>query len=207
MALTENWVRHLLQLADVHRSDQMAAAWLSEAIEGARSSYRAAKQRPLSADHNELLADVQASARQLTKRIERLRLHPVSWRSLWRSNVFGSVHRDRVQVREVLSTLEKIVRAASSAKVRRKGRPREVGKQHVVDLAFAFFVRFSPQRPSGTATGGFARFARAFYAAVTGVDPEQHGGLDRQIRQAAKRLSIERARVRQKSVRKSRDSS
>jgi hypothetical protein len=54
----------------------------------------------------------------------------------------------------------------------------------VVDLAFAFFVRFSVHEPSGTATGAFAKFARKFYAHVTGVDPEQHRGLDRQIRQA-----------------------
>ena len=104
-------------------------------------------------------------------------------------------------MREVLSTLKTIMRAADAAKDRRQGRRREVGKQHVVNLAFAFFVRFSPHRPSGTPTGAFAGFARTFYVAVTGVDPEEHGGLDRQIRQALTRLSI-RASARSTKVRR-----
>jgi hypothetical protein len=125
----------------------------------------------------------------------------------WHSSAFGPVYRDRVEVDEVLSTLETVVRAADTAKDRRQGRRREVGKQHVVDLAFAFFVRFSTHRPSGTSTGAFARFARTFYAAVTGVDPEKHGGLDRQIRQALTRLPIERERAQRKSGEKPRVSS
>jgi hypothetical protein len=205
--LTENRTPDLLQLAGVHPSDKRAAAWLREAIEGARSFYRIARERPLAADHNELLADIEATAKELTKRIERLRRHPVSWRAFWRSRAFGPVHLDRVEVREVLSALEKIVGAAGTAKDRRQGRRREVGKQHIVDLAFGFLVRFSRHQPSGTRTGPFATFAREFYCAATGFDPEQHGGLDRQIRQAAKRLPIEHARLQRKSVEKSRLSS
>ena len=71
----------------------------------------------------------------------------------------------------------------------------------MVDLAFAFFVRFSLYQVSGTLTGSFAEFAREFYRAAMDIDPEQHGGLDRQIRQALTRLPIERAR--QKSFEKS----
>jgi hypothetical protein len=186
----------LLRLAGVPPSDKKATAWLSEAIEGARSSYRAANKRPLAADHNELLADIEKSAKELSKRIRRLGRHPFTWRAFWRSGAFGPVYLNRFEVPEVLSTLEKVVNAADAAKDRRKGRRREVGKQHVVDLAFAFFVRFSPHGPSGTATSAFAKFAREFYAAVTGVDPEQHRGLDRQIRQVVMRLPIERERLR-----------
>jgi hypothetical protein len=205
--LTENSTPDLLQLAGVPPSDKMAAAWLSEAIKGARSFYRIAEERPLAADHNELLADIETTAKELTKRIERLRRHPVSWRAFWRSSAFGPVHLDRVEVRKVLSALEKIGAAAGAAKDRRQGRQREVGKQHIVDLAFGFLVRFSRHRPSGTPTGAFATFAREFYSAATGFDPEQHGGLDRQIRQAAMRLPIERERAQRKSVEKPRHSS
>jgi hypothetical protein len=205
--LTENSVRELLQLAGVPPSDRAAAAWLKEAIEGARSSYRAGRQRARPADHNDLLIAIERSAKELTKRIERLRRHPLSWRAFWHSRPFGPVYRDRVEVGEVLSTLDTVLRAAEAAKDRRHGRPRELGKQHVVDLAFAFFVRFSAHRPSGTVTGAFATFARAFYAAVTGVEPERHGGLDRQIRRAATRLAVERQRARRKSGERSRVSS
>jgi hypothetical protein len=203
--LTENNIRQLLQLAGSPPSDEKAAAWLNEAIQGARTILRAAAQRPLPADHNDLLADIEKSAKELTKRIQRLRRHPFSWYAFWRSSVFGPVHLDRVEVREVLSTVENIIRAADTAKDRRKGRRREIGKQHVVDLAFAFFVRFSPEKPSGTPTGAFAKFARAFYGAVTELDTED--GLDRQIRQAVTRLPIEGQRAQRKSVQKPRDSS
>ena len=114
--MTDDRTQLLLQLAGVPPSDKKAVAWLSQAIEGARSYYRIAKERPLAADHNELLADIEATAKELTKRIERLRRHPVSWRAFWRSRAFGPVHLDRVEVREVLSALEKIVGAAGTAK-------------------------------------------------------------------------------------------
>jgi len=197
--LTANNIQQLLQLAGVPPSDREAAAWLNEAIAGARHSHRAAKQRPRPADHNDLLADIERSAKELTRRIERLDRYPFSWRAFWRSRAFGPVYRNRLEIREVLTTLENVVRAAEGAKERRPGRPREVGKQHVVDLAFAFFVRFSTLRPSGTPTGPFATFARTFYSAV-GVHP--HGRLDRQIRQALTRLPIEHQRAQRKSSEK-----
>ena len=193
MNQTENNIMHLLQLAGVSPSERKAAGWLREAIVGAQSSYQAAQKRPLPADHNALLADIEKSAKELTKRIERLRRHPATCRAFWRCSVFGPVYLDRFEVSEVLSAIEKITGAADAAKDSGQGRRREVGKQRVVELAFGFFVRFSPHKPSGTRTGPFARFAREFYSAATGFDPEQHGGLDRQIRQAA-RSSIERQR-------------
>ena len=92
--------------------------------------------------------------------------------------------------------LEKVVNAADASKDPERGRRREAGKQHAVDRALGFFDRFSPLEPSGTPTGAFAQFAREFYSAVTGVDPDKHRGLDRQITQAVKRLPIERKRLR-----------
>jgi hypothetical protein len=191
----------LLRLAGVPPSDKKAAAaWLSNAIDLAQSIYRATKQRPVPVDHNALLADIEKSAKALTKRIERLRRHPIPWHAFWRSSVFGPVHQNRVEVPEVLSALENVVTAAGSAKDPGKGRRREFGKQRVVDMALAFFDRFSDHTLSGTPTGAFAKFTREFYAAVTGVDPEDHSGLDRQIREAVKRQSIERPRAQRKSV-------
>jgi hypothetical protein len=204
--LSKNRIPHLLKLAGVSPADRKAATWLSEAIEGARPIDNAAIPRPLAVDHNELLADIEKSAKELTKRIERLRRYPFSRHTFWRSKAFGPVYSDRVEVREVLSTLETIVLAAEMAKDRRRGRRRETGKQHVVDLAFGFFERFSPRTPSGTPTGAFASFAREFYSAAIGSDPAQHGGLDRQIRQAA-RSSVKRQPTQRKSVKKPRHSS
>ena len=181
-------------------------AWLSDAIEGARFTYRHAKKPPLAADHNELLADIEASAKKLIKGITRLRRHPASARAFWRSAVFGPVYFDRVELPEFLSTLKNVVLAADMAKDRRQGRRREAGKQHVVDAAFAFFVRFSPLRPGGSRAGAFSSFSREFYSAAIG-DPDKHRGVDRQIRQALTRLPIERQRARRKSGEKPRDSS
>ena len=69
-SLSEISIPHLLKLAGVSPSDKKAAAWLSEAIEAARHNYSAAKQRPLAADHNALLADIEASAKKLIKGID-----------------------------------------------------------------------------------------------------------------------------------------
>jgi hypothetical protein len=191
----------LLRLAGVAPSDKKAAeAWLSDAVKLARSMYRATKQQPLPVDHNAPLADIEKSAKALTKRIERLRRRPIPWHTFWRSSVFGPVHHNRVEVPDVLFTLAKVVTAAGTAKDRGKGRRREFAKQRVVDMAFSFFVRFSAHTPSGTSTGAFATFAREFYSAATGVDPEDHSGLDRQIREAARRQSTTRPRAQRKSA-------
>ena len=200
--MADNVLQQLLQFAGIPASDKKATAWLSNALDGVRRTDRAGK-RPLPADHNALLTDIEKSAKKLIKHLERPRRYPLSRHTFWRSKAFGPVHKDRVEVREVLSALEMIVLAADMAKDRRRGRRRESGKQQVIDLAFAFFVRFSPHRPSGTPTGAFATFARAFYSVATGADPEQHVGLDRQIRQAQKRLSIERQRAQRMSAEKS----
>ena len=135
----------------------------------------------------------------LTKRIERLRRHPIPSHAFWRASVFGPVHHNRVEVPEVLFTLEKIVTAAGTAKDNGKRRPPEVCKERVVKMALGFFDRFSARTLSGTPTGAFAKFTNEFYVAVTGVDPEDHSGLDRQIRQAVRRLLIER-RAQRKSA-------
>jgi hypothetical protein len=218
---TEEEFKHLLQLAGAPASDERAMSWLRDALVAAQAFNRAAKQRPLSADHNDLLADVAKKARELAKQLQRLRRQPNSWHAFWRSvepqtassftrravaeddvkRAFREpVDRARVGADEVLSILKNVERAAQTARDRRKGRPRVVGKQHVVDLAFAFFVRYSPLEPSGTPTGTFARFARAFYAAAIKLDPDDDDGLDRQIRTASA-SPVERERATQMSTR------
>jgi hypothetical protein len=207
ISLADDGIRELLRLAGVRPSDGEAAAWLSGAIKALRRDDKAVVERPLPADHNALLTDIEKFAKTLIERLERLRRYPFSQHTFWRSSAFGPVYYDRVEMREVFSTLETIVLAADMAKDRRRGRRRKARKQHVVNLAFGFFVRFSPHTPSGTPTGAFASFAREFYSAATGSDPEQDGGLDRQIRQALTRLPIELKRARRKSQKKSRVSS
>jgi len=204
--LADNRIRELFRLAGVPLSDKEAAEWLSNAIEDARYNDKAEK-RPLPADHNALLTNIEKTAKRLIKQLERLRRHPASQHTFWRSKAFGPVYYDRVEVREVLATLETIVAAADIARDRRRGRRRKTRKQQVVDLAFGFFVRFSPRRPSGTPTGAFAAFARKFYSAAIGAHPDEHSGLDRQIRQAQTHLSTEIARARRKSQKKSKVSS
>lgn len=208
--MADDRLQELLQLAGIHPSDGQAGqatAWLRGAIKDLRHDNGTPVKRPLASHHNDLLTDIEKTAKKLIKRLERLRRYPHSQHAFWRCRAFGPIYNDRVEVREVLSTLEAIVLAANLAKDRHQGRPREARKQHVVDLAFAFFVRFSPRAPSGTPTGAFAKFARKFYFAVVDSDAEQDGGLDRQIRQALTRLPIELERARQKSGKKSRVSS
>lgn len=194
MRTTKKTLSHLLQLAGVSPSERQAAAWLREAVAGAQPNPRAVE-RPRPIDHNAPLVDIEKSARKLARQLERLRRKPFTRYAFWRSRVFGPVQKDRVEVPQVLATLEKIASAADAARIKRLGRPPATEKQHVVNSAFAFFVRFSPRKVSGTPTGAFATFARAFYGAATGRDPEDDGGLDRQIRQAQKRLPIERQRA------------
>jgi hypothetical protein len=205
--LADNGIRELLRLAGVRPSHEKAVAWLSSAVEAVRRDDKSVVKRLLPADHNALLTNIEKSAKKLITGLERLRRHPFSQHTFWHSRAFGPVYDDRLEVREVWSMLETIVAAADMAKERGRGRRRETRKQQVVDLAFGFFVRFSPRTPSGTPTGAFARFAREFYAVATGSDLEKDGGLDRQIRHALTRLPIVLERARQKSRQKSRVSS
>jgi hypothetical protein len=191
--MAENRIPELLRIAAVDQSDRKAVAWLSAALAGAKDNYQAAETRPRALDHNELLYDIERAAKKLTKKLKRLDSYPPVYRDFWRSSVFGPVFNGRFEIKEVLETIDKIIRAANSAKDPRKGRRRQIGKQHVVNLALGFFKRFSPHKPSGTTTGKFAKFAREFYSAAIGRDPEADG-LDRQITNAVHpRSSTKRA--------------
>jgi len=95
---------------------------------------------------------------------------------------------DRDEYREVKLALDSLGHASEITRDRSKGRRVASGKQHVVDLAFSFFVRHSSIEPTGSPTGKFADFAREFFLVATGIQPDDDGGLDRQIRHAMTRL-------------------
>jgi hypothetical protein len=200
--MTDDNTTHLLRLAAVLPSNNEAIAWLSEAIESARRVLQPSEQRPSPIEHNAPLIEVEKSTNALTKSLDRLRRHSASWRAFWRSPAFGPVHHNRVEIAEVISTLDNIRSAAEEAQLRRKGRPPAGAKQQAVDLALGFYIRFSRNEPSGTPTGNFAEFARAFFAAASGIAADEVDGLDRQIRKAMKRLPIERQRAQRKSAQK-----
>src|ERR1700712_811639 len=178
----EKEIRQLLKMADAPL-DKGARSWLIDALAGARTSRETAKGRPRPADHNEPLADVGRAASRLTKVIQRLDRHPHAavafWNSLpalpagphraaWEEDSWQELHPRKLAINldkpTVLSTLRNIALAARAGRDRRQGRLGDAVKQHVVDLALAFFVRFSPLKASGTPTGPFAKFARTFYA-------------------------------------------
>jgi hypothetical protein len=107
------------------------------------------------------------------------------------------VYNDVVERPDVLHVLERIRLAARAAQVRQTGRPPDIRKQQVVDLALAFCARYSPSLPSSDPNKFFTAFAERFYEATTGSSVEKPGaGIGRQIKKALKRLPIERERAR-----------
>src|SRR5262245_35088477 len=91
--MTADRTQELLKLAGVPPSDEKAVAWLRAAIDGAGPLHKISKERLSGADHNDLLAGIEATAKKLTKQIVRLRRHPPSWRAFWLSSVFGPFDR------------------------------------------------------------------------------------------------------------------
>jgi hypothetical protein len=95
-----------------------------------------------------------------------------------------------------MPTLTNVREAARKAQIRRTGRPRNVRKQHIVDLALAFCARFSPDTPSSDVNNFFPRFAKRFFEHAIGLSVDDKGcGIDRQIRVAIRRLPIEMERA------------
>jgi hypothetical protein len=216
---TDEEIKQLLRLAKVPLSDGHAASWLMDALAMARYQNRNNRKRLSAADHNDILDGVAKTTKYLIKQLRRLRSHPYSWQEFWSCAASRSspgflgealseadvqeLLRQRIHVRRhlddqpTLATLERIERAANTAKEQQKGRPRDVRKQRVVMLAAQFLIRHSPLRLSGSATGQFAGFARAFYSIALDVDdPDDDGGLDRQIRATAKQMQNRQEHVR-----------
>jgi hypothetical protein len=202
-------IKLLMQLAGIPLSKKPAVSWLKEALVTAHYHYQPRK-RLSSADHNDKLDDLAKSSKRLLKQLRGLRSHPYTWLEFWSrveplpaSDFRGkATSEDEVQAllrkrrhghsrqddAPILAILERVERASHAAKERRLGRPPDLPKQRVVDLAAHFLIRFSDLKLSGTATGQFARFARAFYSIALKLDPECAEGIDRQIREAAKHI-------------------
>jgi hypothetical protein len=209
---TEKQLKELLELAEVRWSNTGARSWLQSALLAAGALNPTKKkegQRPLPTDHSERMADIARAASKLNRELVRLRSHPYSWAAFWRAvetrlkNISVIMDEEdfsryrarsgRLDDRTCLATLGHLASAAEAAKESRMGRPLAAEKQHIVDLAFGFFARYSPLKPSGTHTGAFGEFARAFHAAAIKRDA---GDLDRQIRVAMSRLPIQEERAR-----------
>lgn len=95
-----------------------------------------------------------------------------------------------------MSSLKNIHRAARKARVSRTGRPPNLRKQHIVDLALAFWARFSTAKPSSDVNSSFRLFAERFFEHSTGLSVDDKGhGINRQITAALKRLPVEMARA------------
>jgi hypothetical protein len=122
--------------------------------------------------------------------------HPYAHGGFWRSKAFGPVYANEFERAGVMATLTSVRAAARKAQIRRTGRPRNVRKQHIVDLALAFCARFSLDTPSSDINNFFPRFAKRFFDQATGLSVEDRGcGIDRQIRVAIRRLPIEMERA------------
>jgi hypothetical protein len=194
----------LLPFAGVSPEAAAARRWLDDALRAARGTLDPQLAatgltpvlRPSPARHNAPLKKIERDAARLIAALERLRRHPYAHASFWRFRAFGPVYANEFERAGVMPTLTNIREAARKAQIRRAGRPRDVRKQHIVDLALAFCARFSPDTPSSDINNFFPCFAERFFECATGLSVEDKGcGIDRQIRAAIRRLPIEMGRA------------
>jgi hypothetical protein len=198
---SEDPIDELLRLAGVSTGNLAARRWIETALDVARGTREpqlsaTCVPRPTPATQNAPLDKIERASGKLIAAVEQLRRHPYSHASFWRFAAFGPVYDDRFERPDVMRTLKNIRDAARKARVSRTGRPRNVRKQQIVDLALVFCARFSPERPSSDVNNFFPPFAERFFQLAT--DPSARGtpnGVDRQIRQALKRLPIEKERA------------
>lgn len=130
------------------------------------------------------------------ERITALRVHPHSHADFWLSEVFGPVFNDRLEQTitqferpHVLAAVQTIAQAARDAQSVENGRPPEHRKQRTIDIAARFFQMFLPGQISGSPTGKFFPFAKAFYSIAQGRDPDKDDPqIDLQVRRAAAKL-------------------
>jgi hypothetical protein len=124
---------------------------------------------PSPVKHNAPLDKIERASERLIAALEQLRRHPYTHASFWSSGAFGPVNAGELERAGVTRTLTNIRDAARKARVRKTGRPRNFRKQHIVDLALAFCVRFSPKRPSNDVNNFFPPFAERFFELSTGL--------------------------------------
>jgi hypothetical protein len=184
-------IDELLGLACVSVADPAARRWMGEALAAARAT-ATGEPRPSPAEHNAPLDTIERAAVRLIAGLDELRRHSHAHGNFWRFAAFGPVRDSRIERADVTSALENIRHAARKARVGGTGRPPNFRKQHIVDLALAFWARFSTARPSSDVNNFFLPFAERFYELSTGSSLEEKGhGIGRQINGALHRLPIE----------------
>jgi hypothetical protein len=212
----------LMRLARISPEAVAPRLWLDDALRAARGTLdpqlvaigATRVPQPSPAKHNAPLKAIERDATRLIAALKQLRGHPYAYASFWRFRTlrpvytrkfeeekegfatFEPVYANAFEDAGVMRALTTISDAARKAQLRRSGRPRNVRKQHIVDLALAFCARFSPDTPSSDINNVFPRFAKRFFERATGLSVEQKGhGIDRQIRVAMRRLPIEKERA------------
>ena len=193
----DDGINELLRLAGVSTEDAAARRWLESALVAARSSIDPRRvSRPSPAKHNAQLEKIERASKRLITTLEQLRRHPYAHRSFWSFAAFGPVFDSKFERAGVMPTLATVREAARKGRVSKTGRPRNVRKQQVVDLALGFCARFSPKRPSSDVNNYFSAFAERFFELSTGSSVEGRGrGISRQIKTALKRLPVELERA------------
>jgi hypothetical protein len=188
-------INELLKLAGVSTGDSEARAWIESALAASRA-LAAQEARPSPAKHNAPLNAIERATDRLIAALNALKCHGHAHGDFWRAATFGPVRDANFEAPAVMAIVKNIRHAARSARMTQTGRPRNYRKQHLVDLALAFWARFSPDRPSSDEQNKFVDFASLFYEQATGVSVEHKGhGIDRQIKVALRRLPIEGQRA------------
>jgi hypothetical protein len=125
-----------------------------------------------------------------------LKRQPHAYSDFWSYPGFGPVFDSRFERPRVISDLKDIRTAAHRARSRQTGRPPDRRKQHIVNLALAFWVRFSRVKASSDVGNSFISFAERFFEHATKLSVDERGhGITRQIRAALKRLPTEMERT------------
>jgi hypothetical protein len=188
-------INELLGLAGVSTADPAARRWLGDALAAARAT-ATGEPRPSPAKHNAPLDTIKRATDRLIAALDRLRRHPHAYESFWSYAAFGPIRADKLERADVMSSLKNVRHAAQKMRMSKIGRPPNLRKQHIVDLALAFCARFSNARPSSDVKNFFPSFAERFFEHSTGLSVEDKGhGISRQIRVALKRLPIEMERA------------
>ena len=188
-------IDELLGLARVSIANSTARCWIVEALAAARAT-AAGKPRPSPVEHNAPLATIERATDRLIAALDELRSHPHAHGNFWRFAAFGPIRASKVERADVISALKNIRHAARNARVRRTGRPPDFRKQHIVDLALAFWARFSTAKASSDVGNLFWNFAEQFFERSTGSSVDDKGnGIGRQIKVALHRLPIEMERA------------
>jgi hypothetical protein len=191
----DRMINELLRLAGVPISNAKARRWMKDALAAAQA-IASAERRPSPTKYNAPLKTVERAAGQVMAALDELRGHLHAHVTFCRFLASKPDRDGEVERADVMSALENIRHASRKAFVNRIGRPRDFRKQHIVDLALAFWARFATPRPSSDVKNSFVPFAERFYEFATGLSVDKNGhGIKRQIAVALKTWPVESVRA------------